>query len=106
MPEIREYVDAHGRSPFGRWFERLDAHAAARVTTAIARMGQGNFSNVEPVGEGVSECKIDFGPGYRVYFGKDGREIVVLLGGGTKKRQARDIANAKSLWADFRRRKR
>lgn len=55
MPEVREYLDTDGRSPFGRWFNGLDAHAAARVTTSIARLGQGNVSNVEPVGEGVSE---------------------------------------------------
>lgn len=106
MPEILEYVDEEGRQPFSRWFEELNAAAAARVTAAIARLGQGNYSSVKAVGEGVSELKIDFGPGYRVYFGQDGGELVILLAGGTKKRQARDISRAQMYWADYRRRKR
>ncbi len=92
MPELREYLDADGRSVFGRWFADLDAAAAARVATALTRLERGNFSNVEPVGEGVTEYKIDFGPGYRIYFGQDGGDLVILLAGGTKKRQSRDIA--------------
>ena len=85
---LREYLDDVGRSPFGRWFDSLDAPAAARVTTALARVVQGNFSNVKGVGTGVFEYRIDFGPGYRVYLGKDGGALVILVGGGTKKRQA------------------
>ena len=73
---------------------------------AIARLGQGNLSNVKGVGEGVLEYRINFGPGYRVYFGRDGNELVILLTGGTKKRQQRDIAMAIELWADYRRRRR
>ena len=65
----------------------------------------GNFSNVEGVGNGVYEQKIDFGPGYRVYFGKDGDEIIILLCGGTKKRQSYDVADAKEYWQDYKRRK-
>jgi putative addiction module killer protein len=76
------------------------------VTVAIARLGQGNLSNVKGVGEGVLEYRINFGPGYRVYFGRDGNELVILLTGGTKKRQRRDIAMAIELWADYRRRRR
>jgi putative addiction module killer protein len=76
------------------------------VTVAIARLGQGNLSNVKGVGEGVLEYRINFGPGYRVYFGRDGNELVILLTGGTKKRQQRDIAMAIELWADYRRRRR
>lgn len=68
------------------------------MTTAVIRIGQGNFSNVKGVGSGVYECTIDFGPGYRIYFGKDGDRLVILLGGGTKKRQQRDIATAIVLW--------
>ena len=81
---------------------RYNTPAALKVRTAIARLENGNFSNVEPVGEGVSECKIHFGPGYRVYFGKDGLSLVILLGGGTKQRQSRDIANAQRHWRDYR----
>jgi putative addiction module killer protein len=68
-------------------------------------LGLGNFSNVESVGKGVYECKIHFGPGYRIYFGKDGEQIVILLGGGSKARQQNDIAQAVSRWADYKARK-
>ena len=103
--EIREFLDASGRSPFAGWFEELNAVAAARVTVALTRLGQGNFSNVEGVGAGVHEIKIDFGPGYRVYFGKDGGRIVILLGGSAKKRQSAAIAAAQAAWAEYKRRK-
>jgi putative addiction module killer protein len=103
---LREYPDEAGRSPFGRWFEDLDATAAAKVTTALARIEQDNFSRVKGVGAGVFESTIDFGPGYRIYFGKDGDTLVILLAGGTKKRQPRDIALAKERWADYKQRKR
>ena len=103
--EQYEYLDPQGRSPFGRWRADLDPFARAKVTTALLRLQAGNISNVKSVGEGVSELKIDFGPGYRVYFGRDGASIVILLAGGTKKRQQRDIAQAKELWADYKRRR-
>jgi len=83
----------------------VDAAAAAKVTTALRRLELGNFSNVKGVGGGVFEYRIDFGPGYRVYFGKDGAAVVILLGGGTKKRQDRDIATARDRWADYKKRK-
>jgi putative addiction module killer protein len=76
-----------------------------KVTIALARMEQGNFSKVTGVGSGVFECKIDFGPGYRIYFGKDGERPVILIGGGTKKRQQQDIAAAQECWAAYKRRK-
>ena len=76
------------------------------MTTVLIRLGHGNTSNVESVGSGVYENKINFGPGYRVYFGMDGTELVILVGGGTKKRQSRDIELAKERWADYRSRKR
>lgn len=72
MIEIREFVDARGSSPFGRWVGRLDRHAAARVATALYRMEMGNLSNAKGVGGEVLEYRIDFGPGYRIYFGRDG----------------------------------
>jgi putative addiction module killer protein len=103
--EIREFLDASGRSAFARWFEGLNAVAAARVTVALTRLGQGNFSNVEGVGSGVYELKIDFGPGYRIYFGKDGERIVILLGGRSKKRQGAAITAAQAVWAEYKRRK-
>jgi len=76
-----------------------------RVTTAVIRLEQGNFSNVKPVGSGVSEYRVDFGPGYRIYFARDGDQIIILLGGGTKKRQQPDINLAIERWQDYKRRK-
>jgi putative addiction module killer protein len=102
---IREYVDARGRSPFAEWFEDLDARAAAKVTVALARIETGNLSNVKGVGGGVLEYRIDWGPGYRVYFGRDGATLVILLAGGTKRRQQRDVEAAQERWAAYRRRK-
>ena len=102
---IRQYVSPEGTSPFGEWFDGLDDSVAARVHTTMSRLGQGNFSSVKGVGAGVYESRIDFGPGLRVYFGKDGDTVVILLGGGTKKRQARDIADAHRCWQDYKRRK-
>lgn len=103
--EIVEYADLAGLSPFARWFADLDAPAAAKVTIALTRLGYGNLSNAKPVGAGVHELKIDFGPGYRIYFGIDGGDLVMLLAGGSKKRQQRDIATAQGRWADYKRRK-
>ena len=92
-------------SPFGEWFKNLDAQAASKVTTALYRIQYGNFSNVKSVGSGVFEYKIDFGPGYRVYFGRDGNTLIILLCGGTKKRQQRDITQAKQFWQEYKSRR-
>ena len=106
MIAIREYIDSGGRNPYARWFNRLDAQAAAKVATALVRLGMGNLSGVKGVGAGVFKHRIDFGPGYRIYFGKDGETLIILLGGGTKKRQQQDIETARSHWQDYKRRKR
>ena len=103
--DVREYIDTAGRAPFARWFDQLEANAASKVAIALIRMQQANLSDVAGVGAGVYECRIHYGPGYRIYFGKDGDRLVILLGGGTKKRQQNDITNAKILWADYKRRK-
>jgi len=103
--EIREFL-WNGSSPFGKWFTGLDALPAGKVTTALYRLQYGNFSNVESVGDGVFECKIDFGPGYRIYFGRHMRTLIILLSGGTKKRQWRDIEKAKLLWVEYKKMKR
>lgn len=105
MLTVREFLDRDGSIPFAKWFGTLDAIAAAKVTTAIRRLELGNLSNVKGVGAGVFEYRIDFGPGYRVYFGKDGDAIVIVLGGGTKKRQDRDITTAHDRWKDYKERK-
>ena len=106
MPEIRYYVAIDGRQPFAEWFADLESVARAKVTRAIIRLEQGNFSNVKSVGEGVFEYRIDFGPGYRVYFGQDGQIQVILLTGGTKKQQQRDIDEARAYWRDYKQSKR
>ena len=106
MIEIREYIDERGRNAFARWESRLGQAASLRVRTAIARMAEGNISNVRSVGRGVHEYRIHYGPGYRIYFGRDGDTLIALLGGGTKRRQQTDINNARALWREYRRRKR
>ena len=106
MLEIRYYVASDRRQPFAAWFSDLAPVERAKVTRAIARLEQGNVSNVKSVGEGVLEVRIDFGPGYRVYFGRDGEALVILLTGGTKKRQQRDIDAAHVCWQDYKERKR
>jgi putative addiction module killer protein len=102
---VLEYLDRTRSSPFAAWFRSLDAPAAAKVTTALRRLELGNVSNVKGAGAGVFEYRIDFGPGYRLYFGKDGDTVVILLAGGTKKRQDKDIAVAHERWADYKKRK-
>ena len=103
--EIREYLDESGRSPFVAWFEALEAQAAAKVTVALVRLENGNMSNVKSVGGGVLEYRINWGPGYRIYFGRDGDRLVILLAGGTKRRQQKDIRDAGERWADYKQRK-
>ena len=101
-----DYLDPAGRSPFGQWFGKLPGPAAAKITAALYRLTEGNTSNAKSVGQGVHELRIDFGPGYRVYFGMDGATLIILLGGGSKQRQQRDIAQAHASWQDYRQRKR
>ncbi|MBF0137914.1 MAG: type II toxin-antitoxin system RelE/ParE family toxin [Magnetococcus sp. DMHC-1] len=103
--QIQEYLDDAGRSPFEKWFTRLDGKAANHVTIAIYRLGQGNNSISKSIGDGVHELRIHYGPGLRVYYGWDGQNLVILLGGGTKKTQSTDIRQAKSLWVKYKRRK-
>ena len=106
MIQVREYLDARGRSPFSKWFEQLDPQAAARVATTLHRMENGNLSSIKNLGSGILESRIVFGPGYRIYVGRDGDSLVILLGGGTKKRQNRDIEAARVRWRDYKSRKR
>lgn len=103
--EIREFLDSRGGSPFASWFDDLDAQAAAKVAVALTRMERGNLSNAKGVGGGVQEYRIDWGPGYRVYFGQDGDTLIILLCGGTKRRQQDDIAEAQAHWAEYKQRK-
>jgi len=95
--EIREYTEG-GRSPFAEWFDDLDAVTAVRVDRYIRRLEAGNFGAAKPLRDGVFELRLDFGPGYRVYYGREGRTIIILLGGGSKRRQDADIAAAVERW--------
>src|ERR1700742_2649364 len=101
---VAEYIRADGSSPYGTWFGGLDAQAAAKVATAVERLELGNTSRVKWIGT-IGEYRIDWGPGYRLYLGKDGEALIILLVGGTKKRQEKDIERAKALFAEYKARK-
>jgi len=101
MIELRVYTTEGGKTPFTDWLKKVDRHAQSRIRIALDRLEAGNTGNLKSVGGGVSELKITFGPAYRIYMGQQGNEIVILLHGGTKKRQSDDIAKAKELWGDY-----
>ncbi len=101
---VAEYVRADGSNPYRHWFEGLHAQAAAKIATATLRLEMGNTSRVKWIGA-IGEYRIDWGPGYRIYLGKDGDALIILLGGGTKQGQAADINRAKTLWAEYKARK-
>ncbi len=103
--EIREFVE-NGRSPYAEWHDTLDSVTAERVDRYMLRLEQGNFGAVKTLPAGVFEVRMDFGPGYRVYFGRAGRAIVILLGGGSKRRQDADIAAAVERWKRYKQTKR
>ena len=106
MFDVELFAEEDGSTPFARWFDRLPANVADRVDTALQRMRLGNLGDHKAVGQGVSERRIDFGPGYRLYFGRDGKHLIVLLAGGSKKTQSRDIKAAQELWKEYKKRKR
>ncbi len=106
MIEVREYIDARGKNSYRKWVADLEVGARARVIAAVLRIGEGNFSSAKGAGAGIFELRMDFRPGYRVYFGKDGDRLVILLGGGSKRRQQSDIETAQLLWAEYKGRKR
>src|SRR5580658_5272234 len=95
--EIREYTE-NDRSSYRDWFEGLDHVTALRVQRCLRRLEAGNFGAVKALQAGVFEVRMDFGPGYRVYYGREGRTIIILLGGGSKRRQDADIAAAVERW--------
>ncbi len=102
--KIKEYVRADGSNPFSKWFNRLDAQAAAKVTVALARLEQGNISNIKWF-KGLGEYRINWGPGYRIYLAQEGTELIILFGGGTKKKQQKDIEEAMKLLHEYKERK-
>ncbi|HRW50492.1 MAG: type II toxin-antitoxin system RelE/ParE family toxin [Caldilinea sp.] len=103
--EVLEYLTTDGRNPFREWLEALkDREARARVRVRINRIRLGNFGDSKSVGGGISELRIPYGPGYRVYYGRQGDAIVLLLCGGDKRTQSRDIDLAQDRWQDYLRR--
>ena len=101
---VQEYIREDGSNPYKGWFDSLDAQAAAKVATAALRLEMGNTSNIKWF-EGIGEVRINWGPGYRLYLARDGERLIVLLGGGTKRRQKADIELAKDLHAEYKARK-
>ena len=101
---VEEYVSADGSIQYRTWFEGLEPQAAAKVVVAKVRLSMGNTSRVKWF-EGIGEYVIDWGPGYRLYLARDGDELLILYGGGTKRRQQADIARAKALHAEYKARK-
>lgn len=100
--EIRRYRTASGREPFTDWLSDLsDRQSRARILARLERLELGNFGDAKLLRDGVSELRIDWGPGYRVYFGRDGRTVIVLLCGGDKRKQAADIRRAVELWEEY-----
>ena len=100
--EVLAYADEAGREPFTAWLNQLRNRAGRqRILVRLRRLEQGNFGDCKSLGDGVHELRVFFGPGYRVYFGEDGNTIVVLLSGGDKRSQAKDIVNAKKYWKEY-----
>jgi putative addiction module killer protein len=102
--KVQEYIREDSSNPYQKWFNALDPIAAAKVTVAKSRLELGNTSNIKWF-DGIGEYRIDWGPGYRIYLAQDGKQIIVLFGGGTKKGQQSDIEQAKELYQEYKRRK-
>ena len=102
--KVHKYIKIDGSNPYKEWFDSLDAQAAAKISVAKARLELGNTSNIKWF-EGVGEYKINWGPGYRIYLAQDGKSLIVLFGGGTKKKQQADIERAKELFKEYKTRK-
>jgi putative addiction module killer protein len=99
---VRLYVTASGASPFETWFDHLaDARAQQRILARMARLRLGNPGDWKALGGGLFELRVDYGPGYRVYFGQEGNETVILVGGGMKRTQERDIKRARDCWHEY-----
>ncbi len=105
MIEIRRYTIEAGKDVFGEWLAGLkDLKARARVAIRIDRLATGNFGDTKSLGGGLHELRIDWGPGYRVYYGMIGKTGVLLLCGGDKRRQSADIEKAREYWKDYKER--
>ncbi len=105
MYELRHYTNPEGQDLFGRWLDGLsDRQAQARVAARLIRLNNGNFGDCKPLGEGVWEVRIDWGPGYRVYYAIDGKRVILLCEGGDKRTQTADINRAKKRWSEWQQR--
>lgn len=104
MMKVQEYIREDGTNPYKKWFDDLDVIAAAKVTVAKSRLELGNTSNIKWLG-GMGEYKIDWEPGYRIYLAQEGKQLIILFGGGTKKSQQSDIESAKELHQEYKKRK-
>lgn len=102
--KVKEYIKLNGSNPYKKWFDKLNAQAAAKVTAAKARLELGSLSRIKWFG-GIGEYRIDWGPGYRIYLAQDGDDLIILFGGGTKKKQQSDIDEAKKLFNEYKKRK-
>lgn len=98
--KITEYVRPDNSIPFHQWFNSLNSQAASKVTVALVRLELGNTSNLKRIGK-LSECRINWGPGYRLYLHEERQELIILFGGGTKNHQEKDIKQAEQLLAEY-----
>ncbi|MFA7567827.1 MAG: type II toxin-antitoxin system RelE/ParE family toxin [Alkalispirochaeta sp.] len=103
--EVLIYSDENGREPFSQWIADIDPASRARIFARLDRIERGNFGDYKAIAKGLSELRFHFGPGYRVYFGTAKDTLVILLAGGDKKTQKRDIKRAHQLWDEFLKRK-
>jgi len=104
--EVRRYTTSSGKDVVGDWLAALELSARARIATRIDRLSLGNFGDCKPLREGVSELRIDWGPGYRLYYAMVGRTCVLLLCGGDKRKQSSDIKRAIEYFEDYKERTR
>lgn len=104
MMKVQEYIREDGSNPYQKWFNNLDPVAAAKITVAKSRLELGSTSNIKWF-DGIGEYRIDWGPGYRIYLAQDGKQLIILFGGGTKKNQQSDIEKARELYQEYKRRK-
>ena len=102
--KIQEYIREDGLNSYQKWFSNLDSQAAAKVAVAINRLELGNTSNIKWI-DGIGEYKINWGAGYRIYLAQEGNELIILFGGGTKKKQQADVDKAKKLYKEYKERK-
>jgi len=102
MYELRHYVDPTGQDPFVQWLDNLkDRQAQARIAMRLTRLENGNFGDCKPIGDGIWELRVDWGPGYRVYYAIEGKHVVLLCEGWDKRTQTADIARAIARWNEW-----